>query len=311
MNSRKTRLLFLFLGLLLVTAFQPPSALAQQNSELSIKCEDEDCTLSPPNAPLFAEDNLVPGETRTGIIHLKNAQEKAGCQIGLSAKRTSPLIQPDLAEQLILSLSRASEQLFTARYAALFAAQQPVTLTVVDPETTFDLVWQARFDPSTSNQYQNTSFSYDFQLTFTCDESIRAPVPTVKPSARPTAQPTQRPSRDAEIRIPTQAASPGDTTGVVALQPPLARQTTLQTGSVLGAATAAAVVASPEAQPLSQSTIFKLWLPEKVTTLPKSTKFIILGSYGLFSFGILFFFFWLLFKRKKKKVRSSDSTDLE
>lgn len=277
-----------------------PPILAQA---FTITCQAASCQMTPPDTALFQVTNLTPGETTSGSFLIENKQKKEGCELKLFAARSTERTDPDLATQLTLQLS---DQFWTygagLTFAELFEKTDGLSIGIIDPQKSSIYTWKTHFAAAANNTFQAATLSYNFDLHFSCDAELRAPVP---PTATPMPTKTPRPTEKPGGPRPTPPATPPLTPPLPSLPPrpfrpqPPFRPVQREIGSVLGEATTSASLAPAKTIPLSVPSANP---PTEKLSLP--TKIGILIFCYLSGISLLWLFFLILFRRKRKKEQN-------
>lgn len=162
----------------------PVAALA---ADLEVTCETNiggggvTCDSTPSNGALFDEDNLLPGDTVARSLRVTNNHDEP-CGFELDTKN-EVVGAFSLAGRLWTVIRDAAGDRFGISDGSGGAANNktmsdafgagPIALgTLAKDGSVTDYEWAVTFDETTGNDWQNETATFDFDMTFTCDEGV-------------------------------------------------------------------------------------------------------------------------------------------
>lgn len=155
-----------------------PTIVHAVNPDFSILCQDKGTCkqLGTQNLPIFTEQNIVPGQSFSRTLKVKNDNKLHSCQLHLRLSETADTAENELAEKLLVQVfhdkalllgtpvagpaSLTIEQLQTETFARYFWSLPPKV------SEQFDLT--ITFDPQAGNKYQGTNAVTDIAIAITC-----------------------------------------------------------------------------------------------------------------------------------------------
>lgn len=155
-----------------------------------IRCTQKGaCESSTSDAPFFTADNMVPGESVSRIVSIHNQRKDEGCELGVRARHSGSYSESDLSDELTLSVTSKDTPLTAFPLRKLLTTETPLYIDTLNAATMREYSWNVLFNKSAGNEYQGSTATVDFDLSFSCDESIKepAPLPSPKPSQNPGA----------------------------------------------------------------------------------------------------------------------------
>lgn len=170
--------------LVLLIGWQVSVQAAHAGTNLTVVCNNEGPCTTSPNAPLFSETNLVPGETRSQTVTIINNDSGDTCQIGFT-ENGSEFEGVDLSEKFyaavtdggtnfvgIVSGGSASNAL---SFRQLFDTVSQYNLGILSPGSSRTYTWLATFDKDAGNEYQGLSTNFEIVFGFTCNTPSTSP----------------------------------------------------------------------------------------------------------------------------------------
>ncbi len=158
--------------------FFSPTIAHAVNPDFSILCQDKGTCkqLGTQNLPIFTEQNIVPGQSFSRTLKVKNDNKLHSCQLHLRLSETEGTAENELAEKLLVQVfhdkalllgtpvagpaSLTINQLQTETFARYFWSLPPKV------SEQFDLT--ITFDPQAGNKYQGTNAVKDIAIAITC-----------------------------------------------------------------------------------------------------------------------------------------------
>lgn len=133
----------------------------------TITCDSSSCTKSTGTDPLFYEENILPGFSATRQVEVVNNR---GDDCNLYFKAYNPRFDI-LADKIFITHASVTQTLRD------FTDNTNYFLGTLTPGQTATYSWQALFDPTAGNEYQNKQVIFDLDFTFECD-LLPTPTPT-------------------------------------------------------------------------------------------------------------------------------------
>lgn len=166
------------------------------NETITITCKNNgECEQQGKDEPFFVGNNLVPGQTLDRAVTIRNQRRDDGCVITLQGSENTAT-EPYIRQQLKLVIFKNNQVIQTYSLEQVVTTLQSLYIDTIDPRSSQNYLWQIQFQKAASNDLQGSSTNFDLDLTFTCDESTRAPTPL--PSTTPTPSTTPNPSCQAQ-----------------------------------------------------------------------------------------------------------------
>ncbi len=149
-------------------------------ADLTVTCANHanPCTTTPGgSAPLFEEDNLLPGDTVQRTITVTNEDESEICSLSLLNLYNQTQNPSDFAAKLFTVIRSGADlygsylggEVTPAKSLNDLFGDTPVDLSVdIPPGGTEVFDWIVTFDINAGNAYQKAETIFDFELLFAC-----------------------------------------------------------------------------------------------------------------------------------------------
>lgn len=175
-------------------------------ADISVTCDSEGpCALDPTPGTLFNDSAYLPGQSIARKISIVNNDIDDSCNLYIDTVNETD--NAGISAKVFTALSDGTSDLYGERDGQGNAGGTRTLRTLYDAGSIFltdlpassskAISWVVTFDPQTTDEYQGTTVSFDFDLQFTCGT---LPAPTeVPPTATPapaddTASPTSTPT---------------------------------------------------------------------------------------------------------------------
>ncbi|MDA1079723.1 MAG: hypothetical protein O2840_03505 [bacterium] len=171
------RILFTLFLFACATLFSSQSVSAA-NQDLSILCQDNGTCkqLGTQNIPIFSEQNIVPGQSFSRKVTVKNDNKLHSCQLHLRLTETAGAVENMLADKLLVQVFHKSTLLLGT------PATGPASLSIgklqmetfaryfwtLPPKASEEFDLTITFDPQADNQYQGKAAQRDIAVAITC-----------------------------------------------------------------------------------------------------------------------------------------------
>lgn len=174
----QTNRIIFWIAFFFVCLFFTSTPVAATTPDFSIICQNQSICkqLGTQNVPIFSEQNIVPGQSFTRVVQVKNENKLHACQLHLRLTETVGAQENVLADKLLVQVFHNGAlllgspvvnntslnilQLQTETFARYFWSLPPKAIEKFDLAITFD--------PQADNQYQGTNAQTDIAIAITC-----------------------------------------------------------------------------------------------------------------------------------------------
>ncbi|NCN06646.1 MAG: hypothetical protein GW946_02270 [Candidatus Pacebacteria bacterium] len=181
----QSRLFFLSKLFVFLAFFSLQQVVQAVNQDFSILCQQKELCkqIGNDSAPIFSEENIVPGQSFTRTVKVTNDNKLHSCQLHLRLSESNQADENKLAEKLYVQVFRQNNLLL----GAPIESGASLTIAQLQAETFARYFWslppkvsevfdlKITFDPQADNQYQGTQVATDIAIAITCLQEAELP----------------------------------------------------------------------------------------------------------------------------------------